>query len=219
MEALEWLGRVLAAVVDVWGLSAPGHTAGEAPATVPVAVGVALLAGLSMMLGHAVVFSINRVGGWRLATGLALGALYVLVLRGLTAVAVAGVVWAVTGGEVPGRTVGIAFLLAVAPHVLGFFVFVPHLGIGFGRVLEIWSLVALVVLLADVMGTAGWLSLAIGLGAWLGARLLSRLLARPVAVGASRVWTAVTGRPTFFTGHDLLTGVPFVPLEVGERAR
>lgn len=213
MEPISWIAAVLAAVADV-ALLRPA-VAYERLATTSltsVAIGVAMLAGASTMLGHVVVFLLNHIHGLRLFAGVALGGLYLSILHLISAGVVGLTVIAVVGDVTP-MTIAVAYLFAISPRVLGFLVFLPHIGLGIGRVLEGWWLIALVVLLAQVLDLGRWHALLVAGIAWLLTQLLSRLLARPVASLTSRAWTRLSGRTTFITAHDILAGAPFVPLE------
>ncbi|HLS15900.1 MAG TPA: hypothetical protein VK095_15435 [Beutenbergiaceae bacterium] len=212
MDPITWIVAVCTAAADV-ALLRPGRLfAGAGTASlVPVAIGVALLAGISTMAGHVVIFSLNRVRGLRLHVALALGGLYLAFLHLLTGVVIAVIVM-VVAGEVDPVTIAVAYLLSAAPRVLGFLIFVPHLGLGFGRVLEGWSLLALVFLLPHALVLDRWQTLLLASVAWLLTQVLSRVLGRQVAQVASWVWTRVSGSTTFITAHDILAGSPFVPL-------
>ncbi|GAB2598617.1 hypothetical protein [Pseudactinotalea suaedae] len=217
MSVLELLSAVLAAVGDVWAFRAPARLTHPHDAVWAPAIGVAVLAGLSMMLGNVVVFAINRVSGLRMLAGMALGAVFMAVLRMLSATAIALAAWGITRGGIDGEMIAITYLFALAPLVLSFLVFVPHLGLGIARLLEIWSVLALVALLSPVLGVGRWPALAIAVGGWFLSQLLSRLLARPLVAVGSRVWTLATGHATLLTAQDILTGATFVPLERQER--
>ena len=213
MDPISWIAAVLAAATDV-ALLRPAVVFERLSATslVSVAVGVALLAGASTMFGHVVVFLLNHVYGLRLYAGVALGGLYLTLLHVLSAVVV-GLAATAAMGDVAPMTIAVAYLLALSPRLLGFLVFVPHIGLGIGRLLEGWWLITLVIVLAQVLGLGRWQALAVAGVAWLLTQLLSRLLARPVASLTSRAWTRLSGRTTFITAHDILAGTPFVPLE------
>lgn len=217
MRVVTWFGEVLSAVGDVWAFRTPDSLAHGPADAWPIAIGVALLAGLATMVGHAVVFAINRVSGVRMVAGMALGAVFTVALRLLMATTIAVVSWAVTAGRVSGEAVGITYLFALAPLVLSFLVFVPHFGLALGRLLEGWALLCLVALLSPVLGVGLWAALALAGGSWVVTQVLSRVLARPLASVTSRLWTVATGHDTFLTTHDILTGAPFVPLERQER--
>ncbi|WP_420112295.1 hypothetical protein [Pseudactinotalea sp.] len=219
MQVLEWLSAVLAAVGDVWAFRAPARLTHPHEAVWAPAIGVAVLAGLSIMLGNVVVFVINRVSGLRMVAGIALGAVAMALLRMLSAAAIALAAWAVTRGGIDGELIAITYLFALAPLVLSFLVFIPHLGIGIGLLLELWSVLCLVSLLSPVLGVGRVAALAIGLGGWFLSALLSRLLTRPLAAIGSRAWTLATGHTSLLTGKDILTSATFVPLERQERHR
>lgn len=213
MTVLEWFAQVFGAADDVWALRTPDVLGLGPRVAIPVAAGVAVLAGVSTMLGHTVVFAINRVTGLRMAAGMALGALYLAVLRSLTAVLIALLALAVTRGAVDPELLAVVYLLAVAPHLLGFLVFIPHLGLVIGRLLEVWTLVCLAALLVQVLAISRLPAAAIAGAAWFAGQLLSLLLAKPLAMASSRAWSLATGHDTFITGQDILAGAPFVPLE------
>ena len=217
MSVLELLTAVLAAVGDVWAFRAPARLTHPHEAVWAPAIGVAVLAGLSMMLGNVVVFAINRVSGLRMVAGMALGTVFMALLRMLSATVIALAAWGVTQGRIDGEMIAITYLFALAPLVLSFLVFIPHLGLGIGRLLEIWSVLCLVALLSPVLGVGRWTALAIGIGGWFLSQFVSRLLARPIAALGSRGWTLATGHTSLVTAKDILTGATFVPLERQER--
>src|SRR5699024_9707723 len=100
MTMVDWWAQVFSAAGDVWTLRAPEVLKLGPRASIPVAAGVAVLAGIATMIGHTVVFAINRVTGLRMAAGMALGALYLAVLRSLTAVVIALLALTVSRGAV-----------------------------------------------------------------------------------------------------------------------
>lgn len=212
-DEISWLTAVLAAVGDML-LMRVGDALNPAAAhtSLSIAVGVATLAALSTMLGHAVIFLVNRVQGGRLVAGMALGALYLVFLHLLTGVTI-GFVAIVVMDRAELTTLVVAYLLTLAPRVLGFLVFIPHVGLWIGKALEGWCLIALMVMLAHVLHIPYWQAMALAGSAWVLTHVTSRLLSRPVAALASRAWTRLTGRPTIVTAHDILAGGPFVPLD------
>lgn len=216
MPVVTWFSQVLGAVVDVWAFRTPDALARGPHGAVSIGLGVAMLAGIATMVGHAVVFWINRVTRLRMAAGMAIGAAFTVLLRVLTAGALAILSWAATAGAIDAEEVGVCYLFALAPLVLSFLVFLPYVGLYLGRVLEGWALLCLVALLTQALGMRGWAALALAGGTWVVGQLLSRLLAGPLASVTSRVWSLATGHETFLTAHDILSGAPFVPLERGE---
>lgn len=177
-----------------------------------IAIGVALVAAVSTMLGHTVIFLINRVRGVRLLAGMALGTVYLVLLHVLTGMVLA-VVTVLAMDRASAATITTAYLLTLAPRALGFLVFIPHLGLGIGRIIEGWCLLTLMFTLAHVLQVPRWQALVVAGSAWLLTQVVSRLASRPLAGLASRIWTRLTGRPTVVTAHDILSGGPFVPLD------
>lgn len=169
---------------------APGHS------RLSVAVGVALLAAVSTLVGHGVIFMLNRVRGVRFAVSLALGAVYLVVLQAFTGLVV-GLASYLFVRDVSVRTIAVVYLLSLAPRAFGFLVFIPYLGLGIGRVIEGWCLLTLFVTLAVELQIGPWRALLVGGTAWLLTQVLSRLLARlrrPVALGAAVVLARGRGR-------------------------
>ncbi len=204
---------VLDAVVDMSLLRVPeALQAAAGAARLWVAVGVAMLAALSTLVGHSVIFMLNRVRGVRLVVSMTLGAVYLVLLHLLTGLVI-GLVSSLLVGEVSATTIVVVYLLSLAPRTLGFLVFVPHLGLGIGRLIEGWCLLTLFLCLAHEFQVGPWRALLVGGTAWLVAQVVSRLLARPLASVASLAWSRATGSPTFLTAHDVLAGGPFVPLD------
>lgn len=210
---MEWLAQMLEATGDVWALRMPAALAAEPDGGFTIAVRVALLAAVSTMLGHAVVFAINRVSPLRTMIGLAIGAVMMVIVRLITASVLAGVVWLIGDGTIDPVRVVVVNMLALAPHALGVLVFIPHLGLGIGRLLEGWSALALVALVGNAFGLTGWWALGVGLGSWFLGAVLSRALARPLSTLASRLWSSRSGHPTILPIRDVFTGNPVIPVQ------
>lgn len=155
--------------------------------------GIALLAGMSSMLGHVAILMLNRIRGLHVVSS--------LVLRR----------W------LPAEGLLLVALLAVAPLTLSFITALPHVGLGIGRVLEGWSYVILWFGTSKVFGLGWATSLAVTLAGWIVMQALSRLLTRPLGWLLSRLWTLATGRPTMVTSRDILAGTPFMPVERGRQ--
>lgn len=206
---------VFSAIGQVWALRAPAALLAPGGG-VATGIGVALVAALSWVLGHAVVFGINKVTGMRMLAGIGVGVLYVAAVRVLIAFGIALLAWLVSGERAAAATIGVTYLYALAPLVLSVLIFIPHLGIGIGRVLEVWSVLALTALLVPTLGVGRWQALLIAALAWLLGLAVSRLAAKPVALVSSRIWTLATGQQTFVTAADVLSGAPFIPVQAAE---
>jgi hypothetical protein len=121
-----------------------------------LALGVVMIAGISMLVGDSVVLFANRVRPPRFAAGLALnGVLFALSLavEGATIWMVARYVF---GARQPlGLAVLIAFL-GSAPLVFGFFIMAATLGPHVGRLLRVWSWLIVVLAVRDGFHLALW---------------------------------------------------------------
>ena len=173
---------------------------------------IALVAGISTLLGHCAILFINRVRGLRFVAVLIVGGLFLTLLYTIQAL----ILW-VVAGPITQHRLHLAELVSVtlsstAPLAYGFLVFIPYLGVLIGRILQGWSAVCLWLLVMAAMDTTWWQALiATGL-AWMIMQLASRLLGRPAGLLAGKVWTLVTGHPTMLDPKDVLAGTPFVPI-------
>ncbi|MFV0452075.1 MAG: hypothetical protein ACK5LS_07500 [Propioniciclava sp.] len=191
---MRWLADVFTAIGEMLSLHVP-HAFGD-PGQGPVAVGVVMAAALSTVTGQAAVLRLNRIRGWRLV-------LSVLVAAWLAAALRVGLAFA------------LAFAFAMAPYVFGFLIFLPDVGLGVSRLLEIWSLVCLIVMASSVLASV-WLAVGVATGIW---TVAARLISRAFTGLAGRVWTRLNGRSTITTGQDVLSGTPFIPVTVEETRR
>ncbi|MGC3995754.1 MAG: hypothetical protein QM779_16815 [Propionicimonas sp.] len=182
------------------------------PRSYEVAITVAVVAGVSTLLGDSMVLFFNRVRGWRFAFSLLLNGVAVVGLYALQAVFVYLLGMIVVGGGPGFGWVLRGVMLSTAPLVFGVFALIPYFGPAIARFLQAWGVVALWVIVAVMFRTNGFLALVIAVGSWLVMQLLSWLFARPVAWIGNRIWKVVTGKPFMMTGRDLLAGHPFMPL-------
>lgn len=176
------------------------------------AFGVALLAWVSTGIAHIGVLYLNQVRGVRAVIAGAIGLAWLTSLKVVEATITWGVAWLVTGRVLPVESVVTVFLLAMAPQVFNALTFVPHVGLTMGRLLEAWSFLVLLLLLAAAYGLPGWQALLVVASGWLVVQLLSRLLSAPLGWLGSRAWTLASGQPTLVTSRDILAGTPFIPV-------
>jgi hypothetical protein len=182
------------------------------PHPLGVAIGVAMLAGASTLLGNSVVLFINRVRGLRfwfsiLLNGVALVALYLVqaVVVYLAGLAIVG----------PGPTLlhtTLAVMLSTGPLVFGVFALFPFVGPWIARVLQAWSFLSLWAMVAVAYDRGIWTGLLISGIGWGVMQLLAWAFAKPITWAGDRIWRLVTGRPSMLTGHDILSGHPFMPV-------
>lgn len=175
------------------------------------AVGVALMAAASTMLGHMAILLLNRIRGWRLLTSLLLSALMLALLGVVHAAITWATAWLILG-RFPVTALLVVGLLSTAPLVLNVTTALPHLGLPLGRLWEGWSFVVLVVGASWAFAVPVTWALGFTLTGWLVMQLLSRILQRPLNWAASRLWTLATGRPTMIRGRDILAGTPIIPV-------
>jgi hypothetical protein len=157
-----------------------------------LALGVAVLAGISVLIGDSVVLFANRVRPARFVAGLALnGVLFAL------SVAIEGItIWLVArylfGERQPlGLAVLIVFL-GSAPLVFGFFIMAATLGPHVGKLLRTWSWLIVVVAVRDGFRLALWEALVCVLLAQAFIWLINVAFRRPLGAVNEGVWRAVT---------------------------
>ena len=184
----------------------------QQPLPLYTAVWVAILAGASTLVGNSVVLFINRVKGLRFwfsifLNGLALALLYAVQA---SVIFVAGLVIVGRGPSL--RDITLAVMLSTAPMIFGFFVLIPFLGPGIAHLLQVWSFLALWAVVAASYGQGRWIGLWITVVGWSVMQVLSWAFAKPVTWAGDRIWRLVTGKPSMLTGHDVLSGHPFMPV-------
>lgn len=200
-------GEVLAAALwldlDIFAARVPGADL----------IWVAILAGLSTVLGHIAIFKINRVTGFHLLTSVLLNA----ALLALLYLVQVGVIWIgariVAESSVPWRGFAQAALLALAPLLFNVLTAFPYFGIPLARLLEIWSAIILWLGVSTVLEADLWVGLIITVTGWLVMQAMSRLVAKPLSAVMGRAWTLATGRETRVTARDILAGTPFIPVD------
>lgn len=193
------------------GLDAELFT-GLGRAMVGPAIGVALLAGASTVLGHVAILMLNRIKGFRLVTSVLLSALALAVLYSTQAAVTWAVATAALRRPLPLLPLLLVALLALAPLVFNFVTALPHLGLGIGRVLQMWSYLIMWLGVGTTFGVDWRWALGITIVGWVAMQLLERLVDRPANWAYSRLWTLATGRPVMVTSTDILAGMPIIPV-------
>jgi hypothetical protein len=185
----------------------------DQPYSIGLTAGVALLAGISVMLGHAVVLLLNRITGWRFAIGLLVSAVWLVLLHALESV----VLWALgswaSGQPVPYLTVLTGVLVSTAPQIWGFLVLIPYLGTAIGRFLSAWSAVCLWAVTAGTFEVGRWPALGLVAVAWVVMHLVSLFCSPFISRALSTVFERVAGRPFWVSGADVLNGRPLITNE------
>ncbi|WP_068399425.1 hypothetical protein [Kribbia dieselivorans] len=209
MDVLHLLGDILQVARGAMGLDSEVISRVDSGGReFVVALGVALLAGISSVLGRWAVLAINGVRGGRLVLSIVVASLVPFILYTLTAVAVWGTATVVLG-DAPslGRVVPVV-LLATAPHIWGFLVLVPYLGPGIERILSVWGALVLWTGVAVVLDVDRWTALGISVAAWAITRVGAWLMARPLQWVRDTIWRLATGTPMQLTVQDVLDAFP-----------
>lgn len=181
-------------------------------ATLWAALGVALLAGASTMLGHVAILLLNKISGLRLITSLLLSFVSLVFLYGSQGAVTWAVATVALRRPLPLVPLIAVALLSLAPLAFNFVTALPHLGLGIGRLLQAWSFLVLWLGVGVTFQLSWPWALGVTITGWLVMQLLSRLLHRPLDWLYSRLWTLATGRPTMVTSQDILSGMPIIPV-------
>lgn len=177
------------------------------------ALGVALVAAVSTLLGHVAILVLNRLRGLHVLTSLLLTFAALLVLYSAQAVSTWAVASLLVSEPRPVKPLIIVAALAMAPQAFAFLTALPHFGLILGRFLEIWGFLIFWYGVSQVFELRWFAALGVTLAGWLVMQLISRLLHRPISWVVARVWRLATGRPTMITSRDVLAGMPFIPVE------
>lgn len=214
MGFLDFLGSLWRAIVGVWSLdSSMAEWFRDYPYALEISLTIAMLAGISTLLGNSVVLFLNRIRGWRFAASLVINGVSMIALFAAQAVVIAVVGYLVTGDRLSLTTAARAVMLATAPLLFGFLELAPYVGPGIARVLQVWSLLALWVIVGVVYQIGYWPALLVtGLG-WGVMQGLSWALAKPLTALGNGVWRKLSGNSTLLTAQDLLSGHQFMPVE------
>lgn len=207
---MNWLGAVFGSIGQMLGLAVP--TAYGAPDSGAIALGVVLVVALSVVLGQVAVLRLNRITGLRLVGSVLVATVLAAALRLALALTLGVIVWLVSAGDASVLGVAQAYAFALSPYVLGFLVFIPYAGLAIARILELWVLLCLTVMAATAFGSP-WLALAVAATIWILGQVISRLVSGSLAGVAGRVWTRLTGQATIVTPQDIMSGVPFIPVQ------
>lgn len=210
----DFLGSLWRAITGVWSLdSSMAEWFRTYPQALEISITIAMLAGISTLLGNSVVLFWNRIRGWRFAVSLVFNGVSMVALFVAQAVVIALVGYLFTGDRLTFLTAARAVMLATAPLLFGFLELAPYVGPGIARVLQVWSLLALWTIVSVVYGVGYWEALLITGVGWGVMQGLSWVLARPLSALGNRIWKMLSGNPTLLTAQDILSGHQFMPVE------
>jgi hypothetical protein len=157
-----------------------------------LALGVAMLAGISVLIGDSVVLFANRVRPARFAAGLGLNAVLFalsLAVEGITICLVARYLF---GTWRPLELAVLIAFLGSAPLVFGFFIMAATLGPHIGRLLRAWSWLIIVLAVRDGFGLALWQAVVCVVLAQVLIWGINLAFRRPLGAVNDGMWRAVT---------------------------
>ena len=199
----DWLNAIfqfLSNLVQVIGLALGftldlPQTVLALPHTGLLASAVAVLAGVSQLVGDSVILFVNRVRPARFIAALGLNGL----LFALTMAAGGVVIWLAARfvfsvDEPIGMGILVAFL-GSAPLVFGFFIMAATLGPPVGRLLRIWSWLITLLAVRDGFDLALWQGLASMALAWFVVWLINLPFGRMLGLLNEVLWRLVTRAP------------------------
>lgn len=156
---------------------------------------IALLAGISELLGDSVVWFVNRVRPTRLVVSLALEGVLVVVKLFFWAFTIWLVARALYATERALGDIFLAVCLGSAPFVFGVFIFLPYLGQGLRWLLSVYSWLLTVLLVALELQFGVVPAIVCTLGGWLLIQIASAVLTRPRELFQDWAWRKTTGAP------------------------
>lgn len=206
MDAWVWLSGYLDALLRTAGhalMLDPQALTHRAEFGWAVPLGIAVLAGISLMIGQSILLAINRVTRTRGALTMAASGIGTVLIAGLEALLVAGL-----GRMMLGESPRVAVLLpsvlvAFAPYLFGFLILLPYTGPGLARLLQVWHLLALWRVLIPVLETSHGNALLVAAVAWLAAVAAGVVVEHSPLRLRERIFGLVSGTAGL-TGQDLL---------------
>lgn len=168
-------------------------------------LGIAIIGGISQLLGQSVILFVNRVKPGRFAFSLLLNGLtyFIGIMVWGTAIWLSSrVLFRVDDSY---ATVLRMVTLGAAPFVFGFLVLIPYAGVFIGRVLGVWSLLIVLTAVNFTYGFAFWQGAVVVTLGWLLMMLLSNTIGKPVVALRNVMFRKVVGTSLDATTRDILT--------------
>jgi hypothetical protein len=168
-------------------------------------LGIAIIGGVSQLLGQSVILFVNRVRPGRFAFSLLLNGLtyFIGIMVWGTAIWLSSrVIFRVDDSY---ATVLRMVTLGAAPFVFGFLVLIPYAGVFIGRVLGVWSLLIVLAAVNFTYGFDFWQGAVVVTLGWLLMMLLSNTIGKPVVALRNVLFRKVVGTSLDATTHDILT--------------
>lgn len=173
------------------------------PSSGRVILAIAVLGGVSLLLGQSVILFVNRVTPGRFVLSLLING----VVFALSLASWAGAIWLISralGSPMPFGPVARMVGLGAAPYIWGFLVLLPWAGPAIGRVLAVWSLLVVLAGLMQLYGAPFLTALAVVGFGWLLITVLTNTVGRPIIALRNRLARLVTGSSMDASVADIL---------------
>ncbi|KAB8145128.1 hypothetical protein F8S13_04680 [Chloroflexia bacterium SDU3-3] len=207
------LGATLGLQVDQISLAVSAPWANE------VGITIALLAGISMMIGQSMILFVNRLTPRRFIYSLGFFAVVFSLGQALWAAtlwAVAHVVFGVQGQLVMTlRVVGVGS----APLIFGALIAIPYLGTPIEWGLKIWSMLATLIAMLNTFELNIWQALGCAIGGWLIYQLATRLFGRQLGALRDWLWRLATNTEFDTSEQELALATQRLQADLAQWAR
>jgi hypothetical protein len=176
----------------------------EYPESRTLIITMAILAGMSLLLGQSAVLFLNRVKPGRFIISLIVnGLLYTLSLMvwGFSIWLIGSWLFEINQ---PLGTVMRLVALGAAPFIFGFLILMPYLGLMVARILYVWSFLIVLRAVEFTYQVDFWPALVcVGLS-WLLMLGMSHTIGIPLVALRNRIWNKVVGSPMYGSAQDIL---------------
>lgn len=213
---MDWLGVVGNYLGDLW--RAIGSSMSFDSATLleiasgnsgwSIAIGIAVMAGISIVVGKLVVLAINQLRGVKLLFAIGTASMSTV----LQFIVQAASMWALGRiflDDMPklGLVIKVLFLSS-APLILSFTSILPILGPPLEVLYSTWSLGILWGVAQVVFHLNPFSALVMALGSWLVMQIFANTLGKPFGRLRDWVWLKITGRPLLLSSQSILDAFP-----------
>lgn len=168
-----------------------------------VPAGIAVIGGVSIMVGQSIVLAINRVTRLRGTLTLLTAGLGVLAIGTMEALMASLATMLLMDSPFHFSDLLPSVLVSYAPYWFSALVLLPYTGPGIQRLLNVWHLAAMWTLLVPVLDAGRSAALAVAASAWLTTMLLDWAIERSPLRLRERVFNLVSGSKGL-TGRDVL---------------
>jgi hypothetical protein len=180
---------------------------------------VAIVGGVSLLLGQSVIFFVNRVRPGRFVLSLLLNG----IIFALSLMVWGAAIWLTSQvlfpNQIPLSKALRLTAMGAAPYVFGFLVLLPYAGNFIGKVLSVWSfLVVLAAMTSLARGNVGAALVCTVIG-WVLIVVMSATIGRPVISVRNALYRRITGTDLDASVQDILTQFAASPEETSSKSR